>query len=152
MKRTISTIALLSIFAAGSALAQDFGMELKARQGQMRLLALNLGVLGSMAKGEREYDAELAQAAAHNFVTVTALNQVTTWPEGSDMDSLEASGAKPDVWANFEDFQKKWEDMAGPAAQLQAAAGQGAAEIGAALGPVGGTCKACHDKYRKPQQ
>ena len=68
------------------------------------------------------------------------------------MESLEASGAKPDVWANFEDFQKKWEDMAGPAAQLQAAAGQGAAEIGAALGPVGGTCKACHDKYRKPQQ
>ncbi|TMV09691.1 cytochrome c [Ruegeria sediminis] len=151
MKKTFSTLALITIFGAGGALAQDYGAELKARQGQMRLLALNLGILGGMAKGDREYDAELAQAAAENFLIVTGLNQVTQWPEGSHTQAIEGSDAKAEVWTNFADFQKKWGDLAAPAAQLQTAAGQGAAEIGAALGPVGGACKACHDDYRVPQ-
>ena len=41
-----------------------FRRPVKARQGQFRILAINLGILGGMAKGETEYDAEAAQAAA----------------------------------------------------------------------------------------
>ncbi|KUJ77058.1 cytochrome C554 [Ruegeria marisrubri] len=151
MTKIFLMIAISIVFGAGVALAQDYGAALKARQGQMRLLALNLGILGGMAKGERDYDAALAQAAADNIVAVAALNQLTAWPEGSDMGATEGTKAKTDIWTDFSGFQDKWRALAPAAAKLQAAAGQGAGEIGAALGPVGGTCKGCHDTYRAPQ-
>lgn len=151
MTKTFSTIAILIFFSAGGAMAQDFSAALKARQGQMRLLALNLGILGGMAKGEMEYDAALAQAAADNVVAVASLNQLTAWPEGSGMGGTEGTKAKMDIWTDFAGFQEKWGALAPAAAKLQAAAGQGATEIGASLGPVGGACKGCHDTYRAPQ-
>ena len=36
----------------------------KARQSQMTLYSFNIGLLGGMAKGEIEYDADAAMAAA----------------------------------------------------------------------------------------
>lgn len=152
MKKTLITIALTATFCAGTVLAQDHSAVFKARQGQMRLLALNLGILGGMAKGEMEYNAELAQAAAGNVATVANLSQATIWPEGTGMDAIKDSTAKANIWTDFAGFQEKWNALAPAAEKLQAAAGQGPAEIGAAIGAVGGTCKGCHDTYRAPKE
>lgn len=148
---TAGSAIALSI-SAGVTLAESaYDNQLKARKGQFNLLALNVGVLGGMARGNIDYDAALAQAAAENIVAIASINQVPLWPEGSDGMSIDGTRALPDIWDNFGDFASKWGALATAAEGLPAAVGSGVAGIGPALGPIGGTCKDCHDTYRAPE-
>lgn len=151
--KLVGTATILAIsLTAGSAFAQDeYENQLKARKGQFNLLALNVGVLGGMARGNVDYDAALAQAAAENIVAIAAINQMPLWPEGSDEMSIDDTRAKPEIWDNFSDFASKWAAVGTAAEGLPAAVGSGAEGIGPALGPLGGTCKDCHDTYRAPR-
>ncbi|WP_372890470.1 c-type cytochrome [Rhodosalinus sp.] len=152
LKARIFAAATAFSLVAPAAMAQDdFEAQLKARQGQFRIMALNLGVLGGMAQGEIEYDAERAQTAADTLVTVTGIDQSLHWPEGSDAMSMDGTRAEPSIWDDNEDFLSKWEDLGDAAAEMQAAAGDGRQAVGAALQNVGGTCKACHDAHRTPE-
>jgi cytochrome c556 len=147
----------LLIIATGAALvatsvaAQDFTGPIKARQGQFWTMALNLSVLGDMAKGERDYDAAAAQAAADSLAGVAMLDQSRFWVEGSDNFELATTRAKPSIWENPDDFAAKWGAFQDGAATMQAAAGQGLDEMRGAMGAVGGTCKACHEAHRGPE-
>ncbi len=152
MKRLSLALAVAAFgFASAPAFAQGFSGHVKARQGQFRVLAINLGILGSIAKGETPYDAATAQAAADTIVAVSMINQPPLWPAGSDNMAIEGTRALPVIWENMADVGAKWGALGEAAKGLQAAAGTDAAAIGAALGPVGGACKACHDTYRAPQ-
>ena len=56
--------------------------------------------------------------------------------------------AKPEIWKNKADFEKKMQDMTAATEVLAKAAAAG--EKGAimkAFKETGGTCKACHDDY-----
>ncbi|MFZ5963776.1 c-type cytochrome [Thalassococcus sp. BH17M4-6] len=146
--KTPTLLACAALLAATPALAQDFSAEKKARQGQFRIMAINLGILGGMAKGEVEYNAEEAQAAADTLVAVSMIQQGPHWPEGSDEMSIDGTRALPAIWDNFDDFLSKWEGFGTQAAAMAEVAGTGQEAIGPALGKVGGACKACHDDYR----
>ena len=145
------------MLAAGVALAASHGggpfdAAIKARQSHMRLYAHNLGILGSMAKGEMPYDATLASAAASNLAALAAMSQMTYWPAGSDSFDNDNTAALPEIWDNLPDLSKKAEALAAATAALQTAAGQGLPALQAAIGPVGQACGACHKAYRQPQQ
>ena len=150
MKKILVTAAAMALVSGGTAYAQDYAAELKARQGQFRVLAINLGILGSMAKGETEYSAEAAQAAADSVLAVSMINQGPLWPAGSDEMGIDGTRAKTSIWENNADFLAKWTALGEAAKVLQAAAGTGQAAIGPALGGVGGTCQACHEAHRAP--
>ncbi len=120
---------------------------IKARQGQMQLYAHNLGVLGAMAKGDMDYNAETAQAAADNLLAVSGLNAMTMWPQGSD-NSLGNNRASPDIWTNFPDVVTKAGALSTAAGDMAAAAGKDLDGLRAAMGPLGGACGACHKAYR----
>ena len=85
MNRILTAVTALSICTAGIAAAQDYSANLKARQGQFRILAINLGTLGAMAKGEVDYDADAATAfvVIVRFTpieaTVLALHRFSRW-------------------------------------------------------------------------
>lgn len=153
----ICAAALITALGLGAgaptlALAEGaFDNQLKARQGQFRLIALNIGVLGGMARGNIPYDAETAQAAADNLVTVSAINQGTMWPDGSDSMSIDGTRAMPSIWEDNADFLEKWGAVATAAEGLAAVAGDGQAALGPALGPMGATCKSCHEAHREPE-
>ncbi|WP_136442377.1 c-type cytochrome [Pacificoceanicola onchidii] len=151
MKRSIALIALLSTLGGTAAIAQDTNAHLKARQGQFRILALNLGVLGGMAKGAIEYDAAVAQAAADSVAGVAMVHQATLFPEGTDAMSLDGTRADPGIWDNFDDFNAKWAALGEAAMKAKETVGSGKDAIGPALGMLGGTCKGCHDTYRTPE-
>jgi cytochrome c556 len=150
-KTRLLALAASVALIAPAAMAQDFEAELKARQGQFRIMALNLGILGGMAQGKIDYDAEQAQAAADSLVAVTTVHQTLLWPEGSDAMMLEGTRAEPSIWDDNADFLAKWSDLGEAAQAMQAAAGQGREAIGPALQQVGGACKACHDAHRTPE-
>lgn len=128
--------------------AQDAEAAMKARQGQFRIMAYNIGILGSMAKGEAEYSAETAQTAADNLVAISGVAQ-NHWPEGSDNGSIDGTRALPAIWDDPTGFRSKWQDYRTAAGELQAAAGDGRGALGPAVGAVGKTCGGCHEDYRE---
>ena len=152
MKTALITAAAVALLAT-PLLAQDRAIQnaVKARQGQFQIMAINLGILGSMARGNTDYDAEAAQAAADSLVAISGVNPAPLWPEGSDSFSIDGTRAEPAIWENLPDVVSKWGDFGAAAVQLQAVAANGQAELGPMLGMIGGTCKACHDDYRTPQ-
>ncbi|MBY6200249.1 cytochrome c [Maritalea mobilis] len=149
--KIIATGLAALTFSGAVAVAQDLPAPVEARQGQFRIMALNIGVLGQMARGNTEYDADAASAAASNLLTISMLNQSFHWPEGTDSFGLDGTRALPAIWENPEDFAAKWGDFGTAAEALAAVAGDGLEGMQAALGPVGGTCGACHDDYREAQ-
>jgi len=122
-----------------------------ARQGQFQIMALNIGVLGNMARENTEYDAEQASIAASNLATMGMINQSFHWPEGTDNASIDGTIALPAIWENMPDFVAKWEAFGAAAQGLAEVAGDGLDPMRAALGPVGATCGDCHDTYRESQ-
>ena len=153
MLKTFKTAVVLAAFlSGGAAFAQDdFSAQLKARQGQFRIMAINLGILGGMAQGKIDYDAEAAQNAADSLVAVSMIHPLPLWPEGSDDMSIEGTRAQTTIWDEREDFLAKWADFGEAAKAMQAGAGSGQEALGPLMGQVGGTCKACHDKHRAPE-
>ena len=58
--------------------------------------------------------------------------------------------AKPEIWSDTAKFKTVGEKLHADAVKLLAAAKTGSLDsIKAAVGPVGGDCKSCHDDFRK---
>jgi cytochrome c556 len=70
------------------------------------------------------------------------------FPKGTGPE-LGKTGAKPEIWQNWPDFTAKLHNFQAAAKMFNAAAASGdVAAIKARYADLGGTCKACHDKYR----
>ena len=149
MLRPLALIAA-SLACAAPAVAQEDSLpaSVQARQGHMSAFALHLGAMGAMAKGEVEYDAEMAGAHAAELAALAGLAQTGYWPEGTSQDEVEGSRALPAIWTDMADFDAKKEALHEAAMALEGAAGEGAEQLQAAFGAVGGACGACHRVYR----
>ena len=123
----------------------------KARNAHMGLYGAHLGVLGAMAKGNMEYDAELAAALAGNVAALAGMNQALYWEEGTEAGMLEGSRALPEIWSNREDFDGLSVKLQEAALALQDAAPNGLEAFQPAFGAVGQACGACHKVYRQPE-
>ena len=104
--------ALLSAGLLGSAaaVAADIEDTLEVRQSLMQLYAFNVGLVGDMAKGKSEYDAELAANAAQNLLALAKMNSDRMWPEGSsqaDQGLADKTRALPEVWTDHAEFSDK---------------------------------------------
>lgn len=131
---------------------EDLPIAVQAREGHMKAFALHLGALGGMAKGEIEYDADLAAGHASELATLAGLAQTGYWPEGTSSVDLTGSRALPAIWEDMADFEAKREALHQAAMQLEGAVGDGPEAIGAALGGVGQACGACHRVYRAEEE
>ncbi|NKX46421.1 c-type cytochrome [Roseicyclus persicicus] len=148
-RKPLLSLAALAVLGAGApVLAQDLPAAVQARQGQFQIMALNVGVLGNMARGNTAYDAATAQIAANNLVAMSTIDQSFHWPEGTDNFALDGTRALPAIWENLPDVVSKWQAFGAAAQGLAAVAGEGLDPMRAALGPVGASCGACHDAYR----
>ncbi len=140
-----AAIAGTAVFAAGHANVEG---AIKARKAQMQLNAFNLGILGNMAKGAVEFDAEAAQRAANNLNALAMMDTTDLWPAGSSASDVEGTRALSVMWETYPEVLEK-------AAALQTATEALAADAGsidavrAGLGAIGGACGACHEAYRQ---
>ncbi|MEL6207416.1 MAG: cytochrome c [Pseudomonadota bacterium] len=141
-------IAVMTAVAPAIAAAQSADAALGARKGQFRVMALNVGILGGMARGNIEYDAERATIAAQNLAAIGTLDQSFNWPEGTDNATIENTRALPAIWEDTGAFLAAWSDYGTAAAAIVDAVGSGPEALGPALGQVGGTCNSCHDDFR----
>jgi len=154
LSRTLVGLAAATLTATVAlAGGHDLSPEQKivqARKGHMQLYAHNLGILGEMAKGASEYDAEAASAAAGNLVALASMNQASLWVPDTDSMMVDGSRALPTMWDNFPDVMAKGAAMGEALAAMNLAAGSGLEALQGAIGPVGKACGDCHKAYREP--
>lgn len=89
-----------------------------------------------------------AVSAAANKVNDYAKEMGTWFPPGTGPEAGKTE-AKANIWTERADFDAKLVNLQTEAAKLVTAAGTDAAAFKAQFGPTGGTCKACHDKFRE---
>lgn len=82
--------------------------------------------------------------------TIARLSQrATGWFPAGTGPEVGKTGAKPEIWQNPNDFAAKLHNFQAAARTFSAAATSGDVNaIKARYADLGGTCKACHDKYR----
>ncbi|MCW3781147.1 c-type cytochrome [Defluviimonas salinarum] len=150
MKTFLLTITAATILITGVATAQDapFAREIKVRQGIMGYRTMNVAILGAMAKGEVDYNAEQAQKAADNLLTAASIDMSMLWPEGSDDFANPDTRALAKIWEGGSDVGAKAQALVDAATAMQAAAGIDLASLQGALKGVGDACTACHEAYR----
>ena len=122
-----------------------------ARHAQMSVVSYSTGILGDMAKGAQPYDAAVAVSAARNLNAMATLDRASLWIEGTAQGTIEGARAKPDVWSDPDGFAGKFKELETASAAMIDAAGTDLDALKAAMGGVGGACKACHEKYRGPK-
>ncbi len=119
---------------------------IKYRQSALTVMARHFGLVAQMANGRIPFN---AQAAADNAAIAETLSKLpwAGFVEGSDKGNTKA---KAEIWSDAAGFKAASEKMQGEMSKFAAVAKGGNIDaIKAAAGAVGGTCKACHDNFRR---
>lgn len=141
MTRILALAALAATLAFGASAHADVeNPAVKARMAAMKTIGGSMKTLGGMAKGAVAFDAAKAQAAVDAIAEQAEL--IPALFEANETDPK--SEAAPAIWTNYDDFLKKT-DMLKTAASVTLAS---QADLGPAMGGLGGSCKACHTDYR----
>jgi cytochrome c556 len=135
---------------AGAALAGFFAIALAAtvieeRQDVMESNGDAMKPLAAIAKNEAPFDAAVVKASGEE-IAAGLTKAKDLFPEGSAEGDTRA---KPEIWAEKDDFNKRLEGTIAAAQKLAAVTEQ--ADFLPALGELGNGCKGCHDKYRRPE-
>ena len=141
----LSTVATLASLPA-AAQFQKPEDAIKYRQSAFTVMANHFGRIAGMAQGRVPFDAKVA---AENADIVLTMSKLPFQGFGEGTDKGLPQRAKPEVWKEQPKFKAAAEKMQGEVAKLDAAAKTGNLDaIKAAVGAVGGSCKACHDDFR----
>jgi cytochrome c556 len=142
--KLIKAFALGAILAAGGAYAQEDPTDPNAiaRSDLMKMVGMNTGILGNMAGGKEPFDAAKAEGAKAALIDAAAKIEATFMDQGA---ADPASEAKPEIWANWDDFLAKAKALGDAAGAVDVASAE---TIGAGMGAIGGACKDCHTSYR----
>lgn len=137
-----------ALLTAGAAFAEEERTDPNAiaRGELMGTIGKNIGIVGDMVGGKTEFDAAAAEAAKAALIEATGKIEATFKDQGA---ADPVSEAKPDIWANWEDFLKKATAAGAAAGALDVASLD---TLKAGMGALGGACKDCHTTYRIAKQ
>jgi cytochrome c556 len=141
-------IAIGAVAIATVAIAQPKPEQfVKQRQSALALIGWYFGPMGAVAKGEAPFNKDDAVRRTTNLVTLSKM----PW-EGfvAGTENVGNTKALPAIWTQNAKFKEAGAKMEAEMVKLAAAANAGnEAEFKKQFGVVGGTCKACHDDFRK---
>jgi cytochrome c556 len=141
IKRILAAAAICLIGATAVVSAEN---QHENREAAMKKNGGAMGALAAIAKGEKDYDAEVVKTSLTTIKEAITVFP-TYFPPGSDKDDDEAS---PKIWENKADFEAKAAKLAADADALLAQLPADKAAVGAAMGTLGKDCAACHESYR----
>ncbi|WP_210397847.1 c-type cytochrome [Motiliproteus sediminis] len=153
--KVVCGMALLGMVSAPVVAAGDDPMEkaVKARQGEMKVRAFNIGILAAMAKGKVEYDADAAATAAKNLHLASMMKNGAMWPKGSDNTNASLkTEALPAIWQADSKVGEKAKAFAMAAEELAGVAGNGLDAMKPKFAALGKSCKGCHEDYREKKK
>jgi cytochrome c556 len=145
-KRTLAYGAGLSIAVAGAWGAAFASDPAHQRHEAMETVQESFKPLRAIAVKETPFDAAVVKKNA-----TTILEKLKEahglFPEGSGGGETRA---KAEIWSDRAGFDKAMKDAQAAATAMAAVTAE--ADYVAAMKTLGGSCKACHDKYRLPKQ
>ena len=142
MRKTI-IIAVTAAAVAGTAWAHNGVSDptVKARMELMMTIKKATAVIGGMAKGKIEFDAQKATEA--KAVLARAAARIDSAFEQPATDPL--SEARPDIWQDRDGFAAKTDEFEAAATALDVTSLE---NLRAGLGDIGKSCGGCHKAYR----
>ncbi|MGJ7498409.1 c-type cytochrome [Variovorax sp. RT4R15] len=148
----MNRFAMFALAAACAALSMPAAAQfaksedaVKYRQSAMFMQSQHFGRIAAMANGRVPYD----QASAVANAEVVAMVSQLPW-SGAYAPGTEGGKAKAEIWKEPAKFKEHSDKLVADTAKLLATAKTGNLEaLKAAVGSVGGTCKACHDSFRR---
>jgi cytochrome c556 len=150
MRKNLSPVLLAAtLAAAGVACAHAAEKELptgpiRDRHELMEGIGKNAKVIGDALKSSKHDPiADAAKSIQADSAKVLAL-----FPKDSTHPN---SRAKDEIWTDWAKFEKINDDMGVKAGELATAATTGG-NVGKAADAMFGTCKGCHDDFRKPEE
>lgn len=148
MRLILAAALSLTPFMAAAQEDTPEEMALEARHGYMTMLALNMGPLTAMAKGDVPYDEEAASFHANNLAALASYEVEMHFLPGTARGEMEGSNALPKAWENLDDVRAKHEDLKKAALAAPEGVMGGPEQVAQVVQGLGGACKACHDQYR----
>jgi cytochrome c556 len=144
----VKAVVIGAVLAAGAAFAEGDRTDPNAiaRSDLMKTIGKNTGILGDMAGGKAAYDAAAAEAAKAAIVEAAGKIEATFKDQGA---ADPASEAKPEIWAEWDDFLADAKKLGEAAGAMDIASAE---SIGAGMGALGGACKDCHSEFRVMKQ
>ncbi len=144
MPNRLKFLVLASLMAASAAIAHTNVKDptVRAWMHNMMQIAEATKILGSMAKGETAFDADVAsdtaQRIAEGLDRIPALFEVPATDPTSE--------ALPTIWTDWDRFVELSREARQIAAAIQIATED---DLRVALKSIGGSCSACHEDYRE---
>ena len=150
MKKSTSLAIAITVFATSAPAFAQFAKSedaIKYRQSALFVMQQNFSRVAAMATGKAPFDAKIAADSA----AVAEFAGKLPWVAfGDGTDKGRDTRAKPEIWTDKVKFNGYAEKMQTEMAKLNAAAKTGSLDnIKATMAGVGGTCKTCHDAFRK---
>lgn len=148
--KTLACIAaaasLLAMAAPASAQFAKPEDAIKYRQSALTVMGTHFGRVGAMANGRVPFDAKVASDNADIVASMARLPWAGFVPD-SDKGNTKA---KPEIWTEQAKFKENSEKLVAESTKLAAAAKTGNLDaLKTAFAATAGTCKACHDVFRK---
>lgn len=145
MRKLVLGVAALCLSGMTAMAADD---PIAVRKHIMDSVGAAAGLSGGMMKGEVAYSPAAGKSAIATMVAAASAFG-TFFPEGSDTGDTTAS---PKIWEDAAGYQAALDKFGADAGAAMAASGKdGPADLDAfkaAMGPVMGNCKSCHEAYR----
>lgn len=140
-KITLSLVIGMSL--ALSAHAVETKKVIEFRQGAFQVISWNFGTLVGMAKGNTPYDKTKAELAAKYLAMTAEMVQ-----QGFIPGTFEGSNAKPTIETKSAEFEKHYTALLQETKKMVEVAGD-EKKMKAQVAKIGGTCKSCHDEFKK---
>ena len=138
----------VAILGLGSLASEPaFADPVKDRQAAMKSISKANKTLRAAAKDGKA--AEVEEQA--KMIVALADKLPALFPKGTDRGTLDpkTTRAKPEIWTNWSDFQKRAGDLKSMAMQIASAAGKG--DLSMADDGVNKACGGCHKAFRGPE-
>ncbi|KHQ52000.1 Cytochrome c [Mameliella alba] len=144
MKKTALALSMIALGTAALAHSGVTNKDVMARMMVMSTISDQMKLIGSMAKGEADFDAEAVNSALIEIAAQSA--QIPSMFETKALDPK--SEALPSIWTEFDSFTQRARETEAVAERL-AGTVTGPDDLGPVLHQVGETCKSCHSTFRK---
>jgi cytochrome c556 len=142
-------ITAVAVVLASPASAQFAKPEdaIKYRQGALFVMGQHFGRIGAMVNGRVPYD---AKAAVENAEIVADMARLPWVGFAAGTDKGPATRAKAEIWTEPAKFKEHNEKLVAETGKLLVAARTNSMDtLKPAFSSTAGTCKGCHDAYRK---
>lgn len=149
-KTHLIAAAAAILLPATAVLAANPADTIKARQENFKAMGKAMKAIGDELKSPTPNLAVISAGAKD--LNSAAVNVGKFFPKGTGVESGQKTDALPAIWAKPADFNAANGKLVGASKALLAASASGNIDqVKASVGGVGGSCKGCHDNFRKPR-